>query len=385
MNQTATIKILPIMFSFFIMGFVDVVGISANYVRVDFNLTDTMTNFLPTMVFIWFAVFSVPSGILMNRIGRKNTVLLSIVLTGFALLIPLISYNYISVLVAFGLLGIANTVLQVALNPLVSNIVSRGKLTSFLTLGQFVKSIASFAGPLIAAFAASVLGNWKLLFPIFAAITVLSGVWLWAVPIKKEEQTEQVYSFKASFSLLFDKYLLLLFIGILAIVGIDVGMNITSPRILMENAGLDLNRAGMGTSVYFAARTFGTLAGAIILSRFSPAKFMKINMLAGIVVMGLMLFVNSTLILFILIALIGFTMANVFSIIFSAALNRNPERMNEISGLMIMGVAGGAILPPLMGVISDWIGSIGNLITMLIVIIFLFLLSTRIKEPGLNH
>src|SRR5690554_1513126 len=98
MKQSPVVKVLPIMFAFFIMGFVDVVGISTNYVKADFHLTDTMANFLPSMVFIWFAVFSVPSGMLMNRIGRKNTVLLSIVLTGTALLIPFISYSYFSVL-----------------------------------------------------------------------------------------------------------------------------------------------------------------------------------------------------------------------------------------------------------------------------------------------
>lgn len=380
MKQSPVVKVLPIMFAFFIMGFVDVVGISTNYVKADFHLTDTMANFLPSMVFIWFAVFSVPSGMLMNRIGRKNTVLLSIVLTGTALLIPFISYSYFSVLIGFGLLGIANTVLQVSLNPLVSNIVRKERLTSLLTLGQFVKSVSSFLGPIIAAFAASVSGNWKLLFPVFAAVTLLSGLWLWAVPIRKDEPAEQVYSFKASFSLLNDKYILLLFSGILAIVGIDVGMNVSSPRILMESAGLELNEASFGTSVYFAARTVGTLAGAIILSKWSSGSFMRLNMIAAVAVMVAMLFVSHPVILFVLIGLIGLTMANVFSIIFSAAIKWKPARMNEISGLMIMGVAGGAILPPLMGLISDTIGSNGNVFTMLLVVVFLLFLSSRIKE-----
>jgi fucose permease len=379
-NKSIILKILPVLFAFFVMGFVDVVGISANYVKADFDLSDTMANFLPMMVFIWFAVFSVPSGILMNRIGRKNTVLLSMIITIIALLVPLVSYSYSVVLIAFAFLGIGNTVLQVSLNPLVSNVVKKDKLTSFLTLGQFVKAIASLSGPLIAGFAAVSLGNWKLLFPIFAGITVVSSVWLWLVPIKKDEKIEQVYSFKASYSLLLDKYILLLFLGILAIVGIDVGMNISSPKLLMERTTLELERAGLGTSLYFAARTIGTLIGAIILSKISAPKFMKLNVLAALLSMALLLFANNMLLIFILIALVGFTIANVFSIIFSIALQWKPTRANEISGLMIMGVSGGALLPPIMGVFTDFFGQTGGMVVIMAAMFYLLILSLKFKK-----
>jgi MFS transporter, FHS family, L-fucose permease len=379
-NKSSILKILPVLFSFFVMGFVDVVGISANYVKADFGLSDTMANFLPMMVFIWFAVFSVPAGILVNRIGRKNTVLISMIITITALFIPLVSYSYSVVLFAFALLGIGNTILQVSLNPLVSNVVNKNKLTSFLTLGQFVKAIASFSGPLIAGFAALSLGNWKLLFPIFAGITIISSGWLWVIPIKKDEKIEKVYSFKSSYSLLLDKHILLLFLGILAIVGIDVGMNISSPKLLMERTNLELERAGLGTSLYFAARTVGTLIGAFVLSKVSAVKFMKLNMLAAILTTFLMLFIQNVVILFILIALIGFTIANVFSIIFSVALQWKPTRANEISGLMIMGVSGGALLPPIIGVFTDHFGQTGGIIVILTTMIYLLFLSIKFQQ-----
>lgn len=379
-NKSPIIKILPVLFAFFIMGFVDVVGISANYVKADFGLSDTMANFLPMMVFIWFAVFSVPAGILMNRIGRKNTVLLSMVITIISLFIPLISYSYSLVLLAFAFLGIGNTILQVSLNPLVSNVVKKDKLTSFLTLGQFVKAIASFSGPLIAGFAAVSLGNWKLLFPIFAGITIVSSAWLWLIPIKKDEKIEAIYSFKASYALLLDKHILLLFLGILAIVGIDVGMNLSSPKLLMERTSLELEQAGLGTSLYFAARTIGTLIGAIVLSKISAPKFMKVNMLGAVMAMALLLFAQNMLLIFILIALVGFTIANVFSIIFSIALQRKPSRANEISGLMIMGVSGGALLPPIMGVFTDLYGQTGGMVILMVAMIYLLFLSIILKN-----
>ncbi|HPR33185.1 MAG TPA: MFS transporter, partial [Prolixibacteraceae bacterium] len=174
---------LPVLFGFFIMGFVDVVGISASYVKKDFALSDTLSNLLPTLVFLWFAVFSIPTGMLMNKLGRKNTVLLSMALTIAALMIPLFAYRFAWVLIAFALLGIGNTLLQVALNPLVSNVVRPDRLTSSLTLGQFIKAISSFLGPVIAGATAYALGNWKLMFPVFALVTLLSTLWLLLTPI----------------------------------------------------------------------------------------------------------------------------------------------------------------------------------------------------------
>ena len=146
--------LIPVMFSFFTMGFVDLVGIATNYVKADFHLSDTLANLLPSMVFFWFLIFSVPTGMLMNKIGQRKTVLLSIVVTAAALLLPLINYSFASMLISFSLLGIGNTLMQVSLNPLLSNIVTGNRLASSLTLGQFVKAIASFLAPIIAGWAA---------------------------------------------------------------------------------------------------------------------------------------------------------------------------------------------------------------------------------------
>ena len=168
--------LIPVMFSFFTMGFVDLVGIATNYVKADFQLSDTLANLLPSMVFFWFLIFSVPTGMLMNKIGQRKTVLLSIVVTVAALLLPLLNYSFASMLISFSLLGIGNTLMQVSLNPLLSNIVSGNRLASTLTLGQFVKAIASFLAPIIAGWAAVSWGNWKLLFLIFLVIAVIACV-----------------------------------------------------------------------------------------------------------------------------------------------------------------------------------------------------------------
>lgn len=128
-------KLVPIMLSFFVMGFVDLVGIATNFVKADFGLTDSVANLFTTMVFFWFLVLSVPTGMLMNRIGRKKTVLLSILVTIFAMVVPLLNYSLPFMLVSFSLLGIGNTLMQVSLNPLLSTMVTGERLASTLTFG----------------------------------------------------------------------------------------------------------------------------------------------------------------------------------------------------------------------------------------------------------
>ena len=382
MGNKSRSKALPVLFGFFVMGFVDVVGISTSYVKQDFGLSDTLSNLLPAMVFLWFAIFSVPTGMLMNKLGRKNTVLLSMFFTLLALLVPLIAYNFVAILIAFALLGIGNTILQVSLNPLVSNIVSKEQLTSSLTLGQFIKAIAAFLGPILAGFAASSLGNWKLMFPIFAAITILSSLWLWFISVEREAEVAETTSFKAAFSLLGDKTILFLFLGILFVVGVDVGMNTATPKFLMERTGMTLETAGLGTSLYFAARTAGALIGAILLAKISAKKFFQVSMILAVVALVAMIPMKNTIGILVMVAIIGFTIANVFSIIFSIAIQKLPSRANEISGLMVMGIAGGAIFPLLMGVMSDKMGQTGGLLVIFACMIYLLVASFVIKTEN---
>ncbi len=358
MNNTKEIKssflFIPIFLSFFVMGFVDIVGVATNYVKKDFALSDAMANLIPMMVFVWFAVFSVPTGILMGKIGRKKSVILSLIVTAAAMLFPLFFYNYLGILFSFALLGIGNTILQVALNPLAASTVSKEKLASTLTMGQFIKAISSFLGPIIVGFAASQLDNWRLTFLIYCITTVISIIILCTVYIKESSETiEQSSSFKEIFSLLKDRYLVYCIIVILLIVGIDVGLNTSIPKLLMERVDMQLEEAALGTSLYFATRTIGTFIGALLLIRLSAVRFLQITTIIAILAFVAMMISSSLWALLIAIAVIGLACANVFSIVFSLALQHNMKHSNDISALMIMGVSGGALLLPLQGLITD--------------------------------
>lgn len=384
-NQSVKIgRLIPVMLCFFAMGFVDLVGIASNYVKADLNLTDGQANIFPSLVFFWFLIFSVPTGILMNRIGRRKTVLLSLIVTFFSLLLPIFGDSYLIMLCSFSLLGIGNALMQTSLNPLLSNIISGDKLASSLTFGQFVKAIASFLAPYIAMWGATQaipsLGlGWRVLFPIYMIVAVVAVLWLGATQIE-EEQPDKASGFVACFKLLGKPFVLLCFLGIMCHVGIDVGTNTTAPKILMERMGMALDNASFATSLYFIFRTIGCFAGAIILRSVSSKSFFLVSVGLMLVAMIALLVSEVQYVIYTAIALIGLGNSNVFPIIFSQALLDQPDKKNEISGLMIMGLFGGTIFPLLMGFTSDIMGQNGAIAVMTIGVLYLLLYTAKIKR-----
>ena len=381
-KSNSKFAVLPVMFGFFIMGFVDIVGVATSYVKADFaGMDDKVSGLISLSCFLWFLILSIPTGMLMNRIGRKKTVVVSFAITALAMLIPVLKYDFAFVLVAFAMLGIGNTMLQVALNPLVTNVVSAEKLTGTITLGQFIKAMSSFLGPILAAMFAGSVWGWKAIFPVYAAVTVLAMAWLAVSPIQEQLIEKSEITFARTFSLLRDKYIVLFFIGILVLVGGDVGMGVTFPKLLQERCSLPLEKAGMGNSVYFLARTVGAFLGGVVLMRFSASKFFTASScLALVSLVGLIFSRNLTMILF-FVALFGLGYANLFSIIFSLSMQKMPQKTNEVSALLIVGVSGGAVLPPLLGVITDTFGTQGSaLITLAIVWVYMVALIPFVRN-----
>lgn len=383
-DKADKLKIVPaVILSFFVMGMVDIVGVSTNFAKNDFELNDLSASVLPMMVFLWFAVFSIPSGILMNRIGRKNTVLLSLFIGTIGLLLPLFHYTFYILVAAFALLGISNTILQVSLNPLVAGMVEESKLASTLTFGQFVKAVASFLGPIITSVAVKRFGDWKLVFLVYVITSVITLIWLYLAPIDvKDTDRNKANSatFSNTFTLLKEPIVLKLFLGILLIVGIDVSMNINTPLLLAQKLNMEPADAGLGSSLYFGARTLGTFIGAVILMKMKSADFLKVNMFIAMIGFVILMFVINQWFVFAAIVLIGLTCANVFSIIFSFALSCKPQVTNEMSSLMIMGVAGGAVITPIVGLVANYFGISLSFGALFISVVYILLLSLRFSK-----
>ncbi len=383
-KKTSLAVLLPVMLCFFTMGFVDLVGIASNYVQKDLGLTDAKANIMPSLVFFWFLIFSVPTGMLMNRIGRKKTVLLSIIVTAVSLLMPIFGNSYLLMLVSFSLLGIGNALMQTSLNPLISNIVNPDRLASTLTFGQFVKAIASFLAPYIAMWGAiqaipSFGLGWRVLFPIYMVIAVAAIFALSATKIE-EEKSEKASGFLDCIRLLGRPFILLCFLGIMCHVGIDVGTNTTAPKLLMERLGYGLDEAAMATSLYFIFRTIGCFSGSFILRWMKPKVFFGISAAMIVAAMAGLFFANTQIFLYICIALVGFGNSNVFSIIFSQALLNEPDKQNEVSGLMIMGLFGGTVFPLAMGFAADMMGQSGSVAVMAVGAAYLMVYTFMIKS-----
>lgn len=377
------LTLVPVMLCFFAMGFVDMVGIASNYVKADLGINDATANMFPSLVFFWFLLFSVPTGLLMNKIGKKRTVLLSLLVTIVSLTLPLFGESFGLMLVTFSLLGIGNTLMQTSLNPLVS-VVIKGNLAATLTFGQFVKAIASFLAPYIAMWGAigalpSFGYGWRVLFPVYMIIG-MAAAFLSVTSIPEDEETGKASSLADSVKLLGKPIVLLSFIGIMCHVGVDVGTNTTAPKILMERLGWTLNDAAFATSLYFIFRTVGCLTGSFFLRVMKVRTFFVISVsMMALSMVGMFVGTNQTL-LYAAIALVGYGNSNVFSIVFSQALLSVPESKNEVSGLMIMGLFGGTVFPLLMGFASDAVGQVGAVAVMAVGVAYLFTYVNKVKQ-----
>jgi fucose permease len=359
------ISTLPVFMSFIVMGFVDLVGIITAYVKKDFNLNDNIAQLIPLMVFVWFFLLSVPTGILQDRMGKKKMVNAGMFLTAIGMLIPLISYSFSFMLTAVVFLGIGNTVVQVSASPLLHDVTPEKKYASYMSLSQFIKSICSLAGPIVITFVALSFGNWRLALTIYALLSLFSILWLYFTPIQESKNSEKPANFKSCFGLLKNRYILIMVLGIFLTVGTEVSMNTHIINYLGSVFQLSMESAALGISIFFTAQMIGRFSGAVLLNWIRPGSFLPLTALGAFLSVSLMIFAPSLWIARLAIFAVGLFTANLFPLIFALAVARLPQRVNEISGLMIMAVSGGAVIPPLIGLVNTTSGIISGLMLLL--------------------
>lgn len=345
--------VTPVLMSFFVMSFCDLVGIGVDRVKMDFTLSNTLAQLIPSAVFLWFFVLSVPVGILQDRIGKRTVLNIGMLITAMGLFFPYFFYSFEMALFGFAMLGIGNTIVQVSANPLLVDVVPANRRSSFLSLSQFVKAIGSMIAAPLAGWLALKFGDWKLLFLVFGVVSLLSVIWLYFNDIEETKNTEKRATFASSFKLLGSGYISMMVLGIFLVVGIDVGVNAFSGQFLLAKFNSAQTFAESGRSVYFFGKMLGTLGGAILLAKLSTRKFFIWSTILGLISILSLIFAPADSVAMVLIFVIGLGVANIFPIIYSLTVEKFPLRTNEISGLMIMAVCGGAVLPLLMGWISD--------------------------------
>lgn len=346
-------KLFPVFLSFIVMGFVDIIGVAVGYIKQDFQVTDFIVQFLPMMVLLWFFVLSVPVGILQDKVGKRKMLNIGMATQALGLALPFAHYSFGMMFASFIFLGIGNTIIQVSANPLLQDVSPSAKLASYLSASQFIKAIISFSGPLIATFFAVQYGDWRLVFAVYGITSILATVWLAATPIVESKPDRQPATFVSCFGLLKNRFIALMALSIFLIVGAEVAINTNITTILIHNYELSLEKAAIGISLFFAGETIARLTGAIVLNWIKPRPFLLLAALISLVgVLGV--FIAPTYILSLTaIFIVGLGAGNMFPIVFSLALEKMPDRANEISGLLIMAVSGGAFVPPVVGFVSS--------------------------------
>tara|TARA_Y100001947_G_scaffold88467_1_gene75200 strand:- start:197 stop:1360 length:1164 start_codon:yes stop_codon:yes gene_type:complete len=351
--------LFPVLFTYVVMGFVDIVGVSTGYAQRDFDLSPETAQLIPSMVFIWFFFLSIPIGILQHNYGKRKLLLTGIALTGIGMFIPFIVYTYITLLGSFILLGVGNTIIQVASNPLLKDVVSDKKFASFMSLSQFIKALSSLFGPIIVTYMVSLFGDWKLVFLVYGIISILTGIGLGLTSIEESESMVKA-SFSSSIKLLKDPFVLSMVLAIFLIVGLDVGMNTNIQNLLVERFGVSLENASLGISIYFTSLMISRFGGAMLLSKIDNYKFLLWSALSTVLFLVFLIFSPNPTFTKVSIFLIGLSSGNLFPLVFSLTISQIPNRANEISGLMIMAVVGGAIIPPLMGILNSAFGILAS-------------------------
>jgi MFS transporter, FHS family, L-fucose permease len=383
-------KIAPVLMAFFVMSFVDLVGIGVDRVRRDMDLSATIAQLIPSAAFLWFFLLSVPSGILQARLGKRFMLNAGMLVTAMGLLLPFILYSadaegkfdnfdFAIILVGFALLGIGNTIVQVSANPLLVDVVPGNRISSYLSFSQFVKAIGSMIGAPLAAVFAAQFGDWRLLFLVFGIVSIIAVLWLGAVKIE-ETRSEVKATFGSAFTLLGNGFVLMMVMAIFLVVGVDVGFNSNSGNFLIKQFAIDPTAAESGRSIYFFGRMLGTFLGAILLTKVTTGKFFLWTTILGIICFAIILLVSSPVMAWVLVFMIGFAVANIWPLVFSLAVQRYPDRSNEISGLMMMAISGGAVIPLLVGWVSDISNVAIGMSVLIICMLYLLIVSIVLRK-----
>jgi FHS family L-fucose permease-like MFS transporter len=374
-RKISMMVLTPVLFSFFVMSFCDLVGIGVDRVKLEFGLSNTMVQLIPSAVFIWFFILSVPVGVMQDRFGKKNILNAGMFITALGMLIPYFIYTKIAIFIGFALLGIGNTIVQVSANPLLVDVVPGERKSSFLSFSQFIKSIGSMVAPFVASFLAAQFGDWKLMFLVFGIVSILAVIWLNFTKIEETRNTEQRATIASSLKLLGTPFITYMVLGIFLIVGIDVGINAVSGQFLMNKFDSVQEFAEKGRSVYFFGKMLGTFAGAIMLAMLASRKFLLWSSILGLLSIIALLFATGEYMAMVIIFIIGLGVANIFPLIFSLTIDKYPLRANEISGLMVMAISGGAIIPPIIGYLTDVSGITAGMLVLVACGVYLLFLA----------
>ncbi len=385
MKKINPVVVVPVLLSFFVVSFIDLVGTGVDELKQDSNTPLYVLQLIPFAALIWFFLLSVPVGVWQDKAGKKRVLKIGLLITAAGLILPVLGNTLPVILLAFSLLGIGNTILQVSANPLLIDVVPSNRASSYLSFSQFIKALGSMVGPFVAGMVgpwiARLLGDdspgaWRYGLYLFALVTVLSWIWLSFIKVEESKPDRKPATMKSCISLLGNNYVLMMVMGIFAVVGIDVAINSNIGTFLSEKLGVGEEAAKYAKSLYFLAKMVGTFTGAILLTRIAANKFMLGSSILLALALIALVFTTGEISAWIIIFVVSLGASNIFPLIFSITVAKIPDRANEISGLMMMAISGGALIPFLVGyAMSLYIN--GGILVLLACTIYLIIISVR--------
>lgn len=380
-------KTLPIYLVFLSMGMIDAVGPMVSLAKESFRISITMATLLPLLGYIMYGLLSVPIGLLQDRKGKKFILNLGLSIASLGLIIPILSGMYgkmvvnssslmqfYKILMAILLLGAGGSILQVAGNPFMRDVSDEGHYSKNLSLAQAFITIGSSMGFLLPPVMLYAFGfDWSIIFPMYSCIVIIGLIWLSSLKIVEKKSSDDHHaSFKSCFRLLKNPYVFMMVLGVFIYCGVEICMSSHVPLLLKGRYGISVEKMGLliSWSLFYFPILMGRFLGSLIMSHIAPKRLLLITgftALSGI----LLIFCNIFILTLIGIFLVGLGFANIFPLLFSITIEHMPERTNELSGLMVSSVAGGAILPPLMGMVADGVSILAAFIVPLICISYL--------------
>jgi fucose permease len=378
-------KTIPIFLMFFIMGFGDAVGTMVGFATKEFELSRGMAGLLPFVGFIAYAFFPVPASVLQDKKGKKFVLLLGLTLILAGYLIPIMSISkYIYLLVSILMVGTGIAVAQVAGNPILRDVSAKGKFSRNLAFAQFIKAIGSNSGPYVIPLVITLGLFWQSIFYIYFLVAVITMLLILPLKIKEreDEEKQKPASIKSSLALLKNPFVFLMVFSLFLYVGAEVGMGSWIASYLEKYYQYDLSSmATLGIGFFYLSLMVGRLLGSVILNWVSAKKFFVITSIISVVAI-LGLFSGTRAVSIVSIFIIGLGFANIFPLIFSITIDSMPEKSNELSGLMVTSIVGGAIMPLLMGLVADYsiMASFGIPLASFVFITIVSIVTTRVKK-----
>jgi MFS transporter, FHS family, L-fucose permease len=361
-------KTFPIFLVFLCMGFGDVVGPLVGLAKDTFQISNTMAQLIPFVGFIMFGLLSVPMGIYQDKKGKKHVLLIGLAIAVIGLLLPMLNgmygvkvsfspgelFSFYILLISILMLCAGATILQVVGNPVMRDVSPEGAYSKNLAFAQSIKAIGSSLGFLLPPLVALAFGwDWSVLFPIYTILIILTLVLVWPLEIKEQKSANaKPASVGSCLSLLKNGYVLLMVMAIFLYVGAEVSMSSGVPILLKENFGIAGFSLWVSWALFFLPILVGRFLGSLILSKISATKFLVASVF--IAILGVVaIFTSNQILSYVGIILVGLGFANIFPLVFSITIEQLPQRSNELSGLMVTAISGGAIVPLIMGKVGD--------------------------------